>query len=362
MQNSNVAWTRRPNWIGSSFARRGMFAALAIACLLVLFGPAPVVISQADEDAEGELTKGRSLMRRGQFEEALKSFKRANEMRAKKCAECLNLMADTYLSLEAYKNVVETSDKAIELAAGDKQMLLRAYNNKGIALQTWAEKKDQKKLQSAEAVFRQGLMVEGAPAVFHFNLGVVLMQLNRDPEGIAELQQYIKLQPSGPNTENANKIAANPRRARENYAPDFAFTSSEGEHVSLDDLQGKVVLLDFWGTWCPPCVESIPELRTLHKKYAKEPSFVLIGISSDSDETVWREFTEKYKMVWTQYRDKDRKIQRAFGVHAFPTYIIIDHEGIVRHRSVGLTWSRAASLDEAIRKQVKIVAKTTEAQ
>jgi peroxiredoxin len=134
------------------------------------------------------------------------------------------------------------------------------------------------------------------------------------------------------------------------------------EHIELEDLQGKVVLLDFWGTWCPPCVESVPELRNLHKKYSKEPSFVLIGISSDSDEEVWREFTTKNKMVWPQYRDKDRRIQRAFGVRAFPTYIVIDHEGIVRHRSVGMTWSRAASLDEAIRKQVKIVAKSTEAQ
>jgi len=109
-------------------------------------------------------------------------------------------------------------------------------------------------------------------------------------------------------------------------------------------------------------VESVPELRNLHKKYSKEPAFVLIGISSDSEDEVWRDFTEKNKMIWPQYRDKDRRIQRAFEVRAFPTYIVIDHEGIVRHRSVGLTWSRAATLDEAIRKQVKIVAKSTEAQ
>jgi alkyl hydroperoxide reductase subunit AhpC len=88
----------------------------------------------------------------------------------------------------------------------------------------------------------------------------------------------------------------------------------------------------------------------------------LIGISSDNEDEVWREFTVKNKMIWPQYRDKDRRIQRAFGVRAFPTYVVIDHEGIVRHQSVGMSWTRAASLDEAIRKQVKIVAKTTEAQ
>jgi hypothetical protein len=77
---------------------------------------------------------------------------------------------------------------------------------------------------------------------------------------------------------------------------------------------------------------------------------------------VWRDFTEKNKMLWPQYRDKDRRILRAFGVRSYPTYVIIDHEGIVRHRSVGMTWSRAGILDDEIRKRVKIVAKSTEAQ
>jgi hypothetical protein len=67
-------------------------------------------------------------------------------------------------------------------------------------------------------------------------------------------------------------------------------------------------------------------------------------------------------MVWTQYRDKDRRIQRMFGVRAFPTYILIDHEGIVRFQSIGMSWARAADLDQAIRKHVKIVAKSVEAR
>jgi hypothetical protein len=67
-------------------------------------------------------------------------------------------------------------------------------------------------------------------------------------------------------------------------------------------------------------------------------------------------------MVWPQYRDKDRRIQRAFGIRAYPTYILIDHEGIVRFSSIGLSWQRSASLDGAIQKQVKIVAKSTEAR
>jgi peroxiredoxin len=309
-----------------------------------------------------ELEKGKDLLRRRKYEDALKSFKRANEMRDKKCGVCFAWLGETYLNLEAYKNVLDSAEKTIQFAGGDQQLLLRAYNHQGVALQALAEKKDQKKLQAAEAAFRQGLAIEGAPPLLHYNLGVTLLQLNRDAEGIAVLKQYVQVQPKGANADSANKMIENPRRARENYAPDFSFTSAEGEYVSLDDLRGKVVVLDFWGTWCPPCVESVPELRTLHKRYSKEPSFMLIGISSDSDEQEWREFTAKNKMVWPQYRDKDAKIQRAFGVRAFPTYVVIDHEGIVQFRSVGLSWQRSANLEDAIRKHIKVVAKSTEAQ
>ncbi|HET9524862.1 MAG TPA: redoxin domain-containing protein [Pyrinomonadaceae bacterium] len=331
-----------------------------IVSLLVLFGPASGVRSQIDTAYDVEMTKGHTLLRQRRFDEALKSFKRANEMRGKKCAECLSLMVEAYLALESYKSAVENADKVIELAGGDKQLRFRAYNNKGIALQTWAEKKDQKRLQAAEAAFRQALSIEGAAPVVRYNLGVVLLQLNRDAEGIAELQQYINAQPTASNIEYAKKLVGNPRRARESYAPEFSFTSLDGAQVSLEDLKGKVVLLDFWGTWCQPCVESIPDLRNLHKKYSKEPAFVFIGISSDRDDELWREFTAKNKMVWPQYRDKDQRIQRAFGVRSFPTYIVIDHEGIVRHRSVGLTAAGAAPLDRVIGKQLKIIPKSSE--
>jgi peroxiredoxin len=325
--------------------------------------PARAVTAQ-DLDYDEEFMKGRDLYRRGKFEDALKSFKRANELRDKKSAECYGWMSETYMALEAYKNAIECADKVIELANGDRQLLVKAYNNKGLSLQELAERKDQKKLQAAEAVFRQGLAVEGAPAVIRYNLGVTLLEMNRDEEGIAELKIYVKEQPNGAYVETARQMIKDPRRAREKFAPDFAFTSSEGEHITLEDLRGKVVLIDFWGTWCPPCVESVPEIRDLYKRYAKQGNFVILSISSDDDgdEQTWREFIVKNKMVWPQYRDKDHRILSAFGIRAFPTYILIDHEGIVRYSSVGLSWTRSANLNDAINKQVKIVAKSNEAR
>lgn len=321
----------------------------------------PAVEAQGDDDAyETELQKATELLRRRKYEDALKSFKRANEMRGKKSAACFYGMAQAYYGLEAYKNVADSCDKLIEVAGGDKKLSLQAHNLKGIALTALAEGKNEKKLQEAEAVLRQGVAFDADSDVpnLRFNLGFVLMQLNRDAEGISEMKKYLELAPQAADAERATKMIENPRRAREAYAPDFSVTTADGEHITLDDLRGKVVVLDFWGTWCPPCVASVPALRALHKKFAKEPSFMLIGVSSDSEEETWKTFTVQEKMIWPQYLDRERRVQRAFNVRAFPTYIVIDHEGIIRFRTSGTSWERSANLDDAIKKYVKIVAKT----
>jgi peroxiredoxin len=342
---------------------------VGLGCLLVLqplgssLTTVPPTRAQQNDDAyDQEVEKGRDLLKRHKYEESLKSFKRANDMRDKKSAECFIGMAQAYQGLAAYKNVQDSCDRVIELAGGDPPLAALACNLKGIALQALAAGKEQKKLLAAEAAFRQGLTLDTKLTILHYNLGMTLLQQGRDPEGISELQQYLKLQPHGTHVDLAQKAIENPRRAREDYAPDFSVTTSEGEYIALDDLRGKVVLLDFWGTWCPPCVASVPALRSLNKKYAKDPSFVMIGISTDSEEEKWRTFTAENKMVWPQYRDRDHKVVRAFDVHAFPTYILIDPEGIVRFRSIGTSWERSANLEEQIRKYLKAVAKSAPAE
>jgi len=347
---------------GESWLR--LLVVLLAVGLLVLMEPlgrlglrSPSVQGRQADGYEDELAKGRELLRRHKFEEALKSFKRANEMRGKKSAECFIEMAQAYHGLEAYKNAAESCDRVLELAPNDPKLRAQAFNLKGIALQTMAGSKDQKHLQEAEAAFRQGLMLNAGVVILQYNLGMALLQQGRDAEGIAELQKYLQVAPGAPNVDQARQLIENPRRAREAYAPDFSITTADGEFLSLEDLRGKVVLLDFWGTWCPPCVESVGSMRELHKKYAKDPSFVMIAISVNDEEDTWRAFTTKNQMVWPQYLDREHKIQRAFGIRAFPTYIIIDHEGIVKFRSSGASFMRTANLEDAIRKQVKLVAK-----
>src|SRR5262249_15446899 len=205
--------------------------------------------------------------------------------------------------------------------------------------------------------FRQAAALKADLSDVHYSLGVVLMQQNRDADGVVELKQYLQLAPNGPNAEAARQMIDNPRRAREPFAPEFSFTTNHGEAISLNELKGKVVLLDFWGTWCGPCVASVPSLRELNKKYGKESSFVMISVSSDGQEEKWKDFIVKEKMIWPQYLDRDRNVIRAFHVNVYPTYVLLDPEGLIRFRITGANPEKEAALEDAIRKQIKLLEK-----
>ncbi len=329
---------------------------LLLACTSILW-LVPATVAQ-DNDAEAELNRGIDFLRGHRYEDALKSFKHANELRGRTCADCFYHMAQAYHGLAAYKNVIESCDKAIELAPSDKGLIVNSYNLKGMALVALADRKDQKRLQEAENALRQGMAVDARLPILHYNLGVTLMEQSRDAEGAAELKKYLELKPDAGNAEETRRMIENPRRTREMYAPDFSFTTADGQYLTTDDLRGKVVLLDFWGTWCPPCRDSVPSLRDLNKRYAKEKGFVMISVSVRDEEDKWRDFTAKNQMVWPQAFDRDSRIQRAFAVNRFPTYILIDHEGIIRFRASGFGFDREATLIDAIHKAIKVVAKT----
>ena len=313
---------------------------------------------QIDSSAYDEqITAGRNFMRQRRYDDAVKAFKRANEIKGQASAEALFLIANAFMGLEAYKTVVATCDKMIELTANDPAMQAQALNLKGIAIQKQSDGKDQKKLQDAEAVLRQAAAIKQAPPDVHYNLGVVLMQQNRDAEGTAELKEFLKLAANGFNADGARQMIENPRRAREPFAPDFSITTTAGEHLSLVELKGKVVLLDFWGTWCGPCVASVPSLRNLNKQFANNRSFVMISVSSDGNEEKWKDFIGKEKMIWPQYLDRDRNVIRAFRVSVYPTYVLVDAEGVIRLRVTGNNPAKEAALEDAVNKQLKLVAK-----
>jgi peroxiredoxin len=117
-------------------------------------------------------------------------------------------------------------------------------------------------------------------------------------------------------------------------APPFTVVTDAGREFTLDDMGGKVVLIDFWATWCGPCNEELPNVKRMAKHFANEP-FELISVSWDNDASKWKEFIAKNEMTWNQYRDSDHALSRAFGINAIPHYFTIDSDGVLRAEVLG---------------------------
>ena len=131
------------------------------------------------------------------------------------------------------------------------------------------------------------------------------------------------------------QIAAESRPAADaaatSPAPDFELTASDGKIVRLKDLRGKVVLLNFWATWCPPCKAEMPDLNVLQRKYGADRDFVVLGINDMENAADVIAFAEREGIAFPLLLDPDgRVIKDLFDVRYLPTSMIIDRDGNIR--------------------------------
>jgi thiol-disulfide isomerase/thioredoxin len=301
---------------------------------------------------EQEMRKADILAERRQYEQALQSFKKAFALTNKTSFDACIGMALAYRGLGAHKNVADLCIDALKLAGEDAKQQASVHNLRGMALVALSEKPDDKRLLEAEREFLAALSANDGLNSAHLNLGVTLLKMNRDEEGVRELKRFVEVAPEGKDATEALKMIEEPRRAREAFAPNFSFTSRQGEYIALEDLKGKTVVLDFWGTWCKPCVLSTPGLVRLQKKYASQP-VVFVGIAVRDQESEWAAYIDKNRMDWPQFLDTNRQIVAPFGVVAYPTFIIIDGDGIVRARQAGYGMETDGWIDDEIKKTLK---------
>ena len=122
-------------------------------------------------------------------------------------------------------------------------------------------------------------------------------------------------------------------------APDFVLQDTDHK-VELRDFSGKVVVLNFWATWCPPCVEELPTLVELQQRF-KEKGVTVIGVSVDVDADTYHRFLKDHKIDFLTVRDPDQKTNNLYGTFKFPETYIIDRKGIVRRKFIGaVDWNQ----------------------
>ncbi|MGA7839030.1 MAG: TlpA disulfide reductase family protein [Ignavibacteriaceae bacterium] len=116
-------------------------------------------------------------------------------------------------------------------------------------------------------------------------------------------------------------------------AMDFNAKTVSGNPISLKDLRGKYVYLDFWGSWCMPCREEIPGLKKLYEDY-KDKSFIIIGIANDRAEKL-KKFVKENNISWPQIlEEKDKKIIYKYKISGYPTTFLINPAGTILYKNL----------------------------
>jgi len=116
-------------------------------------------------------------------------------------------------------------------------------------------------------------------------------------------------------------------------APDFTVKDAD-RSVTLSELRGKVVVLNFWATWCPPCVEETPSLVQMQQRM-KDKGVVVLAVSVDADGDAYHRFLKDHGVNLLTVRDADQKSNALYGTIRFPETYVIDRKGTVRRKFIG---------------------------
>lgn len=132
-------------------------------------------------------------------------------------------------------------------------------------------------------------------------------------------------------------------------APDFTLRGHQEENIKLSEYYGKVVMLNFWATWCGPCRQEIPkltELKNLHNEY----DFELLGINIDEDQDKARQLAKKLNVNYPILFDEEKGVAKSYQVDAMPMTVLIDRDGKVRYIHRGYKEEYLAKYQQQIQK------------
>lgn len=116
---------------------------------------------------------------------------------------------------------------------------------------------------------------------------------------------------------------------------DITMRDLEGKAISLSQFKGKVVILNFWATWCPPCREEMPSLDALYQKFKENKDIVMLPVSIDENADTVREFMKRNNYSMPAYHDPNKDAGSAYGITGVPETFFIDKNGVISEKIIG---------------------------
>lgn len=131
-------------------------------------------------------------------------------------------------------------------------------------------------------------------------------------------------------------------------APKFKVVTDGGNTLTRSNFGGKVLVLNFWATWCPPCIEEIPSLDALQRQFGKQ-GLVVLAISVDKNEKTYRDFLKRANVSFQTARDPEADISASYGTYKYPETYLVDRDGKVVAKYI----SNQDWMDESILKEIR---------
>lgn len=326
------------------------FSAKVLSLALLLNLPVLAVPpgDHADKKFVSTVEEAHRLLSQGQFYFAIEAFRRANKLAGGNDPECLSQIYDTQIRIGAFKEAASTARYMQDHATTPIQKSY-AESELGKALLRQADQSGHSDLlNAADLAFQSAIADNPRNASAHYVYGHLLARTGQLDAARQQFEACVQsISHDDPSYGRAERFAQNPALSLKQGAPAFTITALDGARINLDDLNGRVVLIDFWASWCPPCSKELPNLKRIVDEFADQP-FTLISVSWETDKAAWQSYVSKYGMTWPQYYDADRSLGNAFGVDILPTYVVIDSDGEVTHQIHGY----GSNLEAILRKNL----------
>jgi thiol-disulfide isomerase/thioredoxin len=301
-------------------------------------GDAPKPGDPTDPKARKTYASALDWERRRAYDSAIGDYRKANKQDGGKCFECLNHAYRLAFQSGDFKAAADVAREWLPAAQSDAERAVIHYMlGRSLLEPAIRSKKNSSGLADCVAEFKTALQLDPKQSSIHYYLGIALANMQQDDAARAEFQTFLDRDRKSPDLHpRAQRFVERIDLARARMAPAFTVTTLDGQRVSMDGLAGKVVLIDFWATWCGPCREALPHISKIVKKFDGQP-LVVLSVSLDDEDAKWKEFVAKNGMTWLQYRDGGFTglLSRQFGVTGIPATFTIDADGVLEDQHVG---------------------------